>query len=194
MQRWVEEQKWGREIVEKGGEKGGKNKRCVCGGDRVSGILAENRLEGGWQDTVLLISLFSSHRVFPLLLYILLSSQPPPLSSSSPLLPSSIDFLSVLSSQPPTPAPSICSLFLFGFFHAGRRGMLCLSWHLYITFPIRRDGGEGRREIKRRKRIERRGRGGGGAGKEKRCQSETKREDHAASWLNEHGQRMITIE
>ncbi len=33
-----------------------------------------------------------------------------------------------------------------------------------------------------------------GAGERKRGQSETKRKDRAASWLNEHGQRMITIE
>lgn len=160
----------------------------------MSGILAENGLEGEWQDTVLLISLLFLTPCLPFALIFFCLLSRPPLSSSSPLLPSSIDFLSVLSYQPPTSAPSICSLFLFGFFHAGRRGMLCLSWHLYITFPIRRDGGERRREIKRRKRIERRRRRGGGAGEEKRCQSETKREDHAASWLNEHGQRMITIE
>lgn len=33
-----------------------------------------------------------------------------------------------------------------------------------------------------------------GAGESKRGRTETKRKDHTASWLNEHGQRMITIE
>lgn len=133
----------------------------------MSGILAENGLEGGWQDTVLLISLFSSHRVFPSLLYSSVFSAVLPyprlvLFFLHPLT----SYLCCPTSHLLQPLPYVlCSSSGF----STRDGEGCFACHGTFTslFPIRRDGGERKREIKRGKRTERRGRGGGGGGREK---------------------------
>lgn len=64
----------------------------------------------------------------------------------------------------------------------GWRGF-CLSGHLCVTPPSAE-----------RKRGTAGFSAGRGKGKTKRCQSETKREDGGASWLNERGQRATTME
>lgn len=105
-----------------------------------------------------------------------------------------------LSSIPPAlivlPAtysvPSICPLFVFVFAFGMVRDALPVIPSLHhLSHPVQRE-----REAERR--DENRGLGGGGttrgAGERKGGRSETKREDRAASWLNEHGRRMITIE
>lgn len=70
-----------------------------------------------------------------------------------------------------------------------RDGEGCFACHTTFASPFPSGAGEKERErrgVRKKKRI--------GRGERKGGRSETKRKDHAASWLNEHGQRMITIE
>lgn len=117
-----------------------------------------------------------------------------PLSLSS-ILPSFI-ILKVIYS-----IPSTCPLFpFFFFFFCIWDGEGCFACHTTFVSPFPSSAGErerGGREKRREKKKKRSGSGGRwmrGAGESKRGRTETKRKDHTASWLNEHGQRMITIE
>lgn len=88
----------------------------------------------------------------------------------------------------------------FFFFFCIWDGEGCFACHTTFVSPFPSSAGErerGGREKRREKKKKRSGSGGRwmrGAGESKRGRTETKRKDHTASWLNEHGQRMITIE
>lgn len=145
----------------------------------------------------IIVSFFSPS---PSCFHILLSSNTPlyPVFPSQPFIDTSILHHSKSHLLYSFHLPFV-PLFFFFFLHLGWWGMFCLSYHLCITFPIqcRRERGGGGREKRREKKKKRSGSGGRwmrGAWESKRGRTETKRKDHTASWLNEHGQRMITIE
>lgn len=79
-------------------------------------------------------------------------------------------------------------------------GKGCFACHSTFASPFPIECGRERDREKRSEKEKEDWEGGreervvGGWGGEKRGRSKTKRKDHAASWLNEHGQRMITIE
>lgn len=137
---------------------------------------------------------FSHHPPFVSIFFNLLSHHLP--SLSFPLVLSS-----TLPSRIIPPAaysiPSICPLFLFVFFFAfgmARDALPVIPPLHHLPHPAREREREGVREKRSEKEKEDWEEGMRGAGERKGGRSETKRKDHAASWLNEHGQRVITIE
>lgn len=198
-QRWGEEQKRGREVGEKGarGEKGGV-KRSGVGESRSDwepdrnigwGGRGKWRKREGWREMArgaTLILIFFSH------LYCV-----PPSSFCSHILPSSqpSSLILVFPSHP----------FIHPFFLHHLTSHLLYSFHLsfvplrfciwdgegcfacHTTFASPFPSGAGERERGREKRNEKEKKIGGGAEGsrgEKTGRSETKRKDHATSWLN----------
>lgn len=165
------------------------------------------RKTDGWREMArgafLILIFFFSH--FHCILF---SHQLPPVSISFYLLSqhiSSLSFPLILSSillcfsilLATYSTSSICPLFLFVFAFGMVRDALPVIpplHHLFLSSAGERETEKkGARKKKRTGRGEERN-GWWGGGGEKRGRSKTKRKDHAASWLNEHGQRMITIE